>query len=58
MMVKQNLIDLDAIILSVSGGGMASGVAIAAKHLNPDIKSKCTYLNLFVSKQNFYNNVY
>ena len=32
--------DLDAIIVSVSGGGMASGVAIAAKHLNPDIKSK------------------
>ena len=50
MMVKQNLIDLDAIILSVSGGGMASGVAIAAKHLNPDIKSTCPYLNLFVSK--------
>ena len=33
---------LDAIVVSVSGGGMASGVAVAAKHLKPDIKSKKT----------------
>ena len=50
MMVKQNLMDLDAIIVSVSGGGMASGVAIAAKNLNPDIKSKFLFLNLCVSQ--------
>ena len=34
--------DLDAIVVSVSGGGMASGVAVAAKHLKPAIKSKKT----------------
>ena len=42
MMLKQNLMDLDAIVVSVSGGGMASGVAVAAKHLKPAIKSKKT----------------
>ena len=40
MMVKQELMDLDALIVSVSGGGMASGVAIASKFLNPKIKSR------------------
>ena len=30
--------NLDAIILSVSGGGMAAGVSIAAKSINKDIK--------------------
>ena len=34
--------DLDAIVVSVSGGGMASGVAVAAKHLKPAIKGKKT----------------
>ncbi|XP_076452426.1 uncharacterized protein LOC143288047 [Babylonia areolata] len=31
--------DLDAIIVPVSGGGLSSGIATAAKHLKPDIKS-------------------
>lgn len=30
--------DLDAIIVPISGGGLASGIAIAAKHIKPDIK--------------------
>ncbi|XP_069135801.1 serine racemase-like isoform X3 [Argopecten irradians] len=30
--------DLDAILVPVSGGGMASGIAIAAKAMKPDIK--------------------
>ena len=30
--------ELDAIIASIGGGGLVSGIAIAAKHLNPDIK--------------------
>ncbi|XP_050410098.1 serine racemase [Patella vulgata] len=30
--------DLDAILVSVSGGGMISGIAIAAKHIKPGIK--------------------
>ena len=46
MMLKQNLIDLDAIVVSVSGGGMASGVAVAAKHLKPAIKGKKTAIEI------------
>ncbi len=30
--------DLDAIIVPIGGGGLASGIAFAAKHINPDIK--------------------
>ncbi len=30
--------DLDAIIVAIGGGGLASGVACAAKQINPDIK--------------------
>ena len=30
--------DLDAILVPISGGGMASGIAVAAKHIKPDIK--------------------
>ncbi|KAL8562540.1 hypothetical protein ACOMHN_045805 [Nucella lapillus] len=30
--------DLDAIIVPVSGGGLSSGIAFAAKHIKPDIK--------------------
>lgn len=30
--------DLDAIVVPVSGGGMISGVAVAAKGLNPAIR--------------------
>lgn len=29
---------LDAIIVPISGGGMTSGIAVAAKGLKPDIK--------------------
>ena len=51
MMVDQNLRNLDAIVVSISGGGMASGVAIAAKHLNPDIKgSKWSFNRKFYKK--------
>ena len=46
MMLKQNLIDLDAIVVSVSGGGMASGVAVAAKHLKPAIKGEKTAIEI------------
>ena len=38
LMAHQNLGDLDAILTTVSGGGMASGISIAAKSLNPSIK--------------------
>lgn len=30
--------DLDIILVPVGGGGLISGIAIAAKHINPDIK--------------------
>lgn len=30
--------DLDAVIVPISGGGLASGIAIAAKHIKPGIK--------------------
>ena len=30
--------DLDAIVVPVGGGGMLSGICIAAKAINPDIK--------------------
>ncbi|ESO95952.1 hypothetical protein LOTGIDRAFT_227146 [Lottia gigantea] len=30
--------NLDALFVSVGGGGMIAGIAIAAKHINPDIK--------------------
>lgn len=30
--------DLDIILVPVGGGGLISGVAVAAKHINPDIK--------------------
>lgn len=30
---------LDAIIVPISGGGLSSGIAIAAKKIKPDIKS-------------------
>lgn len=32
--------DLDAILVPTSGGGMVSGIAIAAKSIKPDIKGK------------------
>ena len=38
--------DLDAIVVSVSGGGMASGVAVAAKHLKPAIKGEKTAIEI------------
>lgn len=30
--------DLDAILVPVSGGGMISGIALYAKHINPKIR--------------------
>ena len=33
----QQVADLDAIVVPVSGGGLISGIAIAAKALKPDI---------------------
>lgn len=30
--------DLDAILVPVSGGGLISGIALYAKHLNPNIR--------------------
>lgn len=38
MMTNQNLGDMDAILTTVSGGGMASGISVAAKSINPSIK--------------------
>ena len=38
MMTNQNFGDMDAILTTVSGGGMASGISIAAKSINPSIK--------------------
>jgi serine racemase len=35
---QKNFSQLDAIIVPVSGGGMISGIAVAAKSLNPSIK--------------------
>jgi len=30
--------DLDAILIAVSGGGLSTGIAVVAKQLNPNIK--------------------
>ena len=38
MMEKQNFRDLDAILVSVSGGGLCSGTALCAKEINPKTK--------------------
>ena len=38
MMTNQNFEDMDAILTTVSGGGMASGISVAAKSINPSIK--------------------
>ena len=38
MMEIQDMKDLDAILVPISGGGMTAGIAIAAKGINPDIK--------------------
>ncbi|PCJ39240.1 MAG: threonine ammonia-lyase [Alphaproteobacteria bacterium] len=36
--VMESCPDLDIILVPVGGGGLISGIAIAAKHINPDIK--------------------
>ena len=36
--LKAQSVNLDAIVVPVSGGGMISGIAVAAKALNPSIK--------------------
>ena len=38
MVNVQDYSNLDAIVTTVSGGGMSAGICIAAKHLNPNIK--------------------
>jgi len=38
MMTNQKLEDMDAILTTVSGGGMASGISLAAKAINPSLK--------------------
>ena len=38
MMKEQSLHNLDAILVPVSGGGMCSGIALAAKKINPSTK--------------------
>ena len=38
MVKEQGYTDLDAIITTVSGGGMSSGICIAAKNIDPKIK--------------------
>jgi len=38
MFREQGCGDLDAILTTVSGGGMASGICLAAKNINPDVK--------------------
>ena len=40
MVNVQDYSNLDAIVTTVSGGGMSAGICIAAKHLNPNIKGK------------------
>ena len=43
--------ELDAILVPVSGGGMISGIAIAAKAINPNIKGMLQW-NLGPAVQN------
>ena len=38
MLTNQNIENMDAILTTVSGGGMASGISIAAKSINESIK--------------------
>ena len=38
MMKEQSLHNLDAILVPISGGGMCSGIALAAKKINPSTK--------------------
>ena len=38
MLTNQNIENMDAILTTVSGGGMASGISIAAKSINQSIK--------------------
>ena len=36
--------ELDAIVVPVSGGGLAAGICVAAKAIKPDIKSNASSL--------------
>lgn len=38
MELLDQISDLDAILVPVSGGGMISGIALYAKHINPKIR--------------------
>lgn len=42
--------DLDAILVPVSGGGMTSGIAIAAKTIKPDIKGQYCCCSNYVNQ--------
>lgn len=46
---------LDAIIASIGGGGLVSGIAIAAKHLNPDIEIFGVQADTFPSMYDAYH---
>jgi len=47
---------LDAIIASIGGGGLISGIAIAAKHLNPSIEIFGVQAETFPSMYDAYHN--
>lgn len=40
MIKHQGLGDMDAILTTVSGGGLASGLSLASKSLNPNMKGE------------------
>lgn len=53
----QDVPDLDVILVSASGGGMKSGIAIAAKSINKNIKSNKYQCYIFM-RLLYLNNVY
>ena len=44
MLNVQDFKDLDLILVPISGGGMCSGIALAAKYFNPKIKGMYSFL--------------
>ncbi len=49
--------DLDAIIVPIGGGGLISGIAVAAKALKPDIKIYGVETELYPAMHNAFNQV-